>query len=275
MKEKLLQEDLSKLDFDPKTVPLDEYIIQFEKFGPEMNSFVKKYEWLKSIGVSPRHCFSVRLRGILVGMQAFNEPVAYSGTFDKETAIKLECLVQRGCTISWAHEHLGSKMLMTSIRWMLKNTSKRVFYGYSDPSAGEIGTIYQACNFKYLGNTFGSDWKYTNPKWRDGKEFCAHSLRRTSLLKQWCKWNNIDIQLGWLKSNGFKDLSKIPDAVKQGWYAWGNDIIKNSTRIPVDKKGKYVYFKSNDRTQQKFLDESFKDIKFFPYPKRNTETPNT
>jgi hypothetical protein len=232
-----------------------------------MNKFVQKYEWLRSIGVSAKWCFSARVHDILAGMQAFNEPAAYSGTFGKD-AIKLECLIQRGCTISWAHEHLGSKMLMYSVRWMVNNTSKRVFYGYSDPSAGEIGTIYQACNFKYLGNTFGTDWKYTNPNWRNGKEFCAHSMKRTSLLKQWCKWNNIKIEDGWLKPNGFKDLSVIPKKVKQAWYTWGDKIIKESTRIPVDKKGKYVLIKGKNRREQEELDKIFSVVKTFPYPKR-------
>jgi hypothetical protein len=43
---------------------------------------------------------------------------------------------------------------------MVKNTDKRVFSGYSDPKANEVGIIYQACNFEYLGNNFGNYYFY-------------------------------------------------------------------------------------------------------------------
>ena len=45
---------------------------------------------------------------------------------------------------------------MFSIKWMAKNTPFRAFTAYSDPEAKELGTIYQACNFYYIGQSSGS-----------------------------------------------------------------------------------------------------------------------
>jgi hypothetical protein len=267
MKEQKLEGDLKSLPFDPSTCPIDEYTFQIETFSDEIRSFLESYEWLGSVGVSAKWCFTMRLRGVLAGLQVFNEPAAYSKVLGPDT-MKMECLVQRGATVSWAHQHLGSKMLMASIRWMVQNTPKRVFIGYSDQLAGEIGIIYQSSNFKYLGHDFGINFKYKHPTYKNGKEFCAHSLRRTSVLKSWCRQNGITVQPSWIKPNGFKDLSVIPDPVKRGWYDWGNQIIKESTRTSVPSKGKYVLVLGRDRREQRYLNSLF-TAKTYPYPKRD------
>ena len=52
---------------------------------------------------------------------------------------------------------------MWCIKYMVENTQYRLFTAYSDPAAKELGTIYQACNFYYLGQSFGGKAKYVNP----------------------------------------------------------------------------------------------------------------
>ena len=195
MKEQHLQEDLKNLSFDPTVIPLSEYVFSKEIYSSEIRDFLRTYEWLQSVGVSAKWCFTMRLKGYLAGVQILNEPAAYSRLLGPET-MKWECLIQRGATVSWAHQHLGSKMLMASIRWMVQNTEKRLFVGYSDTSAREVGVLYQACNFKYLGHKFGTTEKYRHPTYKKGKEFCQHSLRRTSVLKSWCRQNGIKIEEG-------------------------------------------------------------------------------
>lgn len=43
---------------------------------------------------------------------------------------------------------------------MVKNTQYRLFTAYSDTEAKELGTIYQACNFYYLGKKSGAGYQY-------------------------------------------------------------------------------------------------------------------
>jgi hypothetical protein len=158
-------------------------------------------------------------------------------------------------------------MLMKSVDWMVNNTDKRLFVGYSDGSAGEVGILYQACNFVYLGDKFGVKEKYKHSVYRNGKDFCAHSLKRTGVLKWWCRRNGIVLDKSWFKPNGFKDLKAIPPEIKQRWYDWARDLIKESVKIPMDQKGKYALIKGKDRREQRFLMELFKE-KTYPYPKR-------
>ena len=77
-------------------------------------------------------------------------PNAFSKLLGKNTN-DLERLISRGACISWSPKNLGSAFLMWCLRWMVKNTDYRIFTAYSDPTARELGTIYQACNFYYLG----------------------------------------------------------------------------------------------------------------------------
>jgi len=267
MKEQKLEEDLKALPFDPSSHPIDDYIFAKENFSDEVKGFLVSYEWLKSVGVPGKWCFTMRLEGRLAGVQVFNEPAAYSHILGPGT-MKWECLVQRGCTVSWAHKHLGSKMLMASITWMVQNTDKRLFVGYADKEAGEVGIIYQSCNFRYIGDKFGIPFKLRHPIYKKGKEFCAHSLRRTGVLKAWCKQNQIKVEASWIKSNGFKDLKAIPPEVKHAWYDWGDKIIEESEKIKVPSKGKYALVRGRDRREQRHLESLF-DVKVFPYPKRS------
>lgn len=270
MKEDKLESDLKSLSFDPKTCPIDEYVFAREEFSQEIKEFLKSYEWLKSVGVSAKWCFTMRLKGLLAGVQILNEPAAYSKLL-AEVSIQMECLIQRGCTVSWAHQHLGSKMLMASVNWMVQNTEKRMFVGYADPSAGEVGVIYSATNFKYLGNTFGGTCLYKHPTFKVGKTFSAHSLKRTSLLKTWCRQNGIIIEPSWIKPNGFKDLKQIPPEVKKAWYDWAKKLISESETIKIPLKGKYVLIRGKDRRDQKHLESLFK-AKTFSYPKREIQS---
>jgi hypothetical protein len=266
MKENKLEADLKNLSFDPKTCSIDEYIFSKEDFSDEIKEFLKSYEWLKSVGVPSKWCFTMRLRGHLAGVQILNEPAAYSKLLDT-VSMKLECLIQRGCTVSWAHPHLGSKMLMSSINWMVQSTEKRLFVGYADPAAAEVGIIYQATNFKYLGENFGGNCLYRHPIYKNRKEFSAHSLKRTSAFRAWCRQNNITIEPFWIKPNGFKDLKQIPPKVKSAWYGWAKKLILESEKIKIALKGKYVLLRGKDRKEQKILDSLFK-LKTFSYPKR-------
>jgi len=266
MKEKEYKKDIEVLTFNPSDFSIAEYTFSREDYSEKIKSFIEKYEWLRSVGVFSKYNFVIRLQGEIAGVQILNEPTSYSKILGDNTP-KWECLIQRGCTVSWAHPHLGSRLLMMSVNWMVRNTEKRLFIGYSDPSAGEIGTIYQACNFKYLGDKFGVPSKYIHPTYKDGKEFCEHSLKRTGVFKWWCRQNGIKIESSWIKPNGFKDIKEIPESIKRAWYNWGKEIISESKEIIQPLKGKYVLIKGKDKREQRYLESLFKK-KTYPYPKR-------
>lgn len=267
IKEKTLGQDIAVLGADFLKTDLGEYTIGYTALSREHIDFIKRYEWLGTIGNYPKWTFEARYRGHLAAVVLINEPNQYS-----KIGKSREALIQRGATVSWAHEHLGSKIVSWSIRWMVANTTKRFFVAYSDPRANEIGTIYQACNFRYLGKEFGARAQYRHPVYKKGKKFSIQSLRRTSVLKQWAKANGIKLEPHWFKDNGFKDLSKLPMDIKNRWYTWGNEIIAQSIKEGIESKGKYICIRGRTPKETRMLLREIDPKVFKPYPKRSHDS---
>ena len=258
-------DDIKNLSFDHTKLSASNFTLSTELLTKELIGFIEKYEWLGDIGVTPKWCFTARYEGLLAGVVLINEPTAYSHLLGPDTP-KYEALIQRGATASWTPKNLGSRLVMFSCRWMVANTEKRLFVAYGDPSANEIGTIYQACNFGYLGNNFGEKVKHVHPTM--GKEpFSGHSLRRTSSLKRWCAQNGIKIQKGWIKENGFKDLEAIPIEVISGWKGWIRKVLTESVKIDMPPKHKYALLLGIDKKETKRL-AGMRTYQPLPYPKR-------
>jgi hypothetical protein len=256
-------EDLKNLPFDTNSLKASDFDLSSEAITTEIILFIKRYEWLGTIGFSPKWCFTARYHGILGGVVLINEPTAYSKILGKDTPI-YEALIQRGASASWTPKNLGSRLVMFSCTWMVNNTSKRVFIGYSDPSANERGIIYQACNFDYLGDSFGNSYLYKHPDFP--RVFSSHDLKRTSYFRSWCLKNKVSIDNNWFRSNGMKDLSNIPETLKIKWYSWIKEILSNSEKIKIEKKGKYAIVLYKDKKEKKLL-ESLKCYKKLPYKK--------
>jgi hypothetical protein len=80
------------------------------------------------------------------------------------------CVLVRGATEAWAHEHSGSHLIAKACDLMAAK-GKPVVVAYSDPAGGEVGTLYQSVNFEYTGMTKGTEVFITS----DGKR---HNTRQ-------------------------------------------------------------------------------------------------
>ena len=58
----------------------------------------------------------------------------------------------RGACVHWAHEHSASRLIGQSLR-LIAREGWQVVIAYADARAGEIGTVYQASNWLYCGET--------------------------------------------------------------------------------------------------------------------------
>jgi len=147
---------------------IDDFVFEYVDKGNkelcnEIKDFIVRHEWIGNLPNRPTHRFTARLKknGVLAGTIIMAIPNMFSNILGKEQEQKdKERLISRGACISWGPKNLGSWLIMSSIRWMVENTSYRVFSAYSDPSARELGTIYQACNFIYLGQNNGTLEQY-------------------------------------------------------------------------------------------------------------------
>ncbi|MFZ4411510.1 MAG: hypothetical protein ACOYOV_00405 [Bacteroidales bacterium] len=214
----------------PLNTNAKDYILAYEPFKKEHRQFIERYEWLGTCGFGVRYCFTARYNGILGGVVLIAEPNAYQ--FGQE----LEALIQRGACASWTPKNLGSRLVMFSCKWMAQNTKKRIFTAYSDAEAGEIGTIYQACNFDFLGKEYGNTSGYLVGKKLVGQRH----FTRTSSMKKWAKELDITWENDWCKANGFQDIKNIPTDIRLQLVAYAKLQMAKYKKVKREKKGKYV-----------------------------------
>jgi hypothetical protein len=76
--------------------------------------------------------------------------------------------LSRGACVHWAHPHSASKLIGGSLQ-LIKKMGYKYVIAFSDPEAGEIGTVYQATNWHYLG--FCKRGPYYDLYYKDGRLF--------------------------------------------------------------------------------------------------------
>ena len=231
----------------------------------EVKDFIERHEWLGTMSLYPSHIFTARYKqdkskfgkSILAGVIVMDMPANFSQLLGGRTR-KLERLVSRGACISWSPKNLASWLLMKSIRWMVRNTPYRLFTAYSDPEAKELGTIYQACNFIYLGQTHGTGKKY---RYKDGgdKWFSDRSFRSRSAYKRYAKTLGIDWRDEWSTGDTVhfnrmpvRMMEQLKEEMKRQY-----DLCDVRLSEP---KHKYCYILGADGHETKKLKKLFKEL---------------
>ena len=226
------------------------YIPNSDKLSCErVNRFIREHEWLGTIHMRSTHRFIATYKGIIAGAIIMATPYAFSNILGEKTR-NIEKLISRGASISWAPKNLASSLVMFSIRWMVKNTPYRSFIGYSDTTAGEIGTIYQACNFIYLGQRSGERYNYFDPKRPEIGWFGERMLRKLSSYKRYAKslgipwekdWNNKD-KINW---------NVIPSSVARKLRVSVKEFESSCQRVKIPPKHKYIYLLGKSQRETK------------------------
>lgn len=147
------------------------------------SSIIVKYEWLGCMPAMVKYCYGIYFDNNLAGAVVYStEYIENLGNWDKYDYTGKIILLSRGACVHWAHPHSASKLITSSMR-MLPEKYK-VVTATVDEHAGEIGTIYQACNFVYIGSMRDNN---PNVKSRkndrfgveiDGKLYNARSMRQ-------------------------------------------------------------------------------------------------
>lgn len=250
---------------DLKPTDFDMYLSTDENEHKEMTKFIERHEWLGTISLYTTHWFACRYKGILAGVILMNQPNSFSKLLGDDTS-KLERLISRGACISWSPKCLASHFLMFCIKWMVQNTEYRLFTAYSDVEAKEIGQIYSACNFYYLGKNSGGIKKYINPY--NGKLMSDRQFRCRSFYKKYAKELKIEWQKNW--NDGDKMLwENIPNDVEQKLRDFSKKKQSESKMVEVPSKHKYAYVLGRDKRETKLLRRKFLELnKVYDYPKR-------
>tara|TARA_R100001594_G_scaffold146084_2_gene197015 strand:+ start:3480 stop:4220 length:741 start_codon:yes stop_codon:yes gene_type:complete len=197
----------------------------------EAKKIIMKYEWLQSMP----HRFGYRVsHGIyfkktLGGALVYAQPQVRSlGLFGQDFGTRSVIQLSRGACAFWTPKGTATRLISQSCK-ILKKEGIAGIVAYCTPEAGEIGTIYQASNFIYYGQTNGSWEYYLDNRWIGERSF-AHKKK-------------------WL-SNQTGEVKKM--------YKESFDNIEKRRVLP-----RYKYIKIlNRKAKKSFKHESL------PYPKR-------
>lgn len=263
-----IEEDKKKYnwtDDDIVNISLDDF--EFKKIDgdkKEATDFIRKYEWLGTIGSYPTHWFGAFYKGILGGVIIMGMPNAFSKLLGEETK-NLERLIARGASASWCPMNLGSKFLMWCIKWMVNNTQFRLFTCYSDPQAKEKGSIYQALNFYYLGQKSGTTIRCVNP-YNKEKIVTDRAFRARSFYKHYAKDLGIEWEKNW--NNDQKILwENIPSDIAKKLKDYSKKMYKEAEKIEFPNKHKYAFVLGKNKKETKLLRKIFLERnKIFDYP---------
>lgn len=243
----------------------------------EIKAFIERHEFLGILPNRPTHRFTARLKdtNTLAGVIVMATPNAFSHLLGKENKNIIK-LVSRGASISWAPKNLGSWLLSRACKWMVQNTEFRAFEAYSDPLAKELGTIYQALNWNYLGQTSGTAKVYRDPNALEKGWFSDREFRKKSKYRRYAEAVGISYE-EWKKYLGkyTPKWDEMPSGLK--------DKIKEQERLfrdscdcrVVPAKHKYCYILGRSKKETKHLRNLFVQCNpkraNLPYPKERGE----
>jgi len=244
----------------------------------EIKNFIERHEWLGKMPIWVTHRFVARLKSTnkLAGVIVMATPNAFSNLLGEENR-GLEKLIARGACISWSPKNLASWLIMKSIRWMVENTEFRYFTAYSDPEAKELGTIYQACNFYYLGQKFGAGKQYLDPEKPARGWFGSAGFSDRSQIVRYAKKLGIEWQSEWYKLVGSKknyrkvNWKTIPDDVAAQLKQEREDHKARCQQRSTPSKHKYCYIMGRSKRETRALKRRFVEMNptlvSLPYPK--------
>jgi len=111
---------------------------------------IERFEYLASMPAVARFCFGLFFGEHLGGVVVYaHEPGENLGSWDRYGYEGRIITLARGACLPWAHPHSASKLIRRSMR--LLSERFKVVTATVDRDAGEVGTIYQAAGFDYVG----------------------------------------------------------------------------------------------------------------------------
>jgi hypothetical protein len=117
----------------------------------QAKEIIEEYEWMGCLAAVNWFYYGIFFDNICGGVVIYGqEYIENLGRWDKYGYTGKIILLNRGACVHWAHPHSASKLIRTSMK-MLPEKYK-VVTATVDDLAGEIGTIYQACGFDYIGS---------------------------------------------------------------------------------------------------------------------------
>lgn len=110
-----------------------------------VRTLIQLNEWLGSTGHPVAGYVARTAKGHPAAIALFGRPGLTIS--DPHTVV-----LERGVCEPWAPPHCASWFIPKAVKLAARDHGWTTFIAYADPDAGEAGTIYQACNWMYVGN---------------------------------------------------------------------------------------------------------------------------
>lgn len=146
---------------------------------------ILKYEWLGAMAQTGYHY------GIFYGAHCAGVCCVAAGSATGGVNSHLEwnvardelAVLARGACVHWSPSGTNSKLVSWTCKLLAKDTKAKLVIAYSDTDAGEIGTIYQACNWVCVGRG-ASTTQWIAPNGRVFDQKLPYDLRRKDSFKR-------------------------------------------------------------------------------------------
>jgi predicted DNA-binding transcriptional regulator AlpA len=241
-----------------------------------VSAFIERHEWLGRMPHRPTHRFTATYKGMMAGAIVMATPNSFSKLLGEDSR-DLEKLIARGACISWSPKNLASALIMFAIRWMVTNTPFRIFTAYSDTEARELGTIYQACNFTYLGNDFGGRVECFDPKNPERGWFSDRFFRKAAQYRRYAE----SLGYTWREEWGGRvsvNFDAMPELIQTQLKQEAKRAEAACEKREMPSKYKYAYVLAPSKAEtQKLRERLLKfhpEIKALKYPKERGPTEN-
>ncbi len=212
---------------------------------------ILEYEWLGCMPAVVWYSYGIYFDGHLGGVVCYGPEYSENlGRQARERGRKCAdwsrygyegkmILLSRGACVHWAHPHAGSKLIRASMKLLPERFE--VVTATVDAAAGEVGTIYQAAGFVYVGSM-----REGNPK---------------------VKFRAKDRE-GWLIDGKIWGSRSIRAVCGTTEWATVQQYFPKAERVAQHSKGRYFAFRGSKRVQEQHRAAIAHLVQ--PYPKRLT-----
>ncbi len=234
----------------------------------EAKPFILEYEYLGTMSTRIIQCFGLYYHDILSGAIVFSLPPSKGVTesiLGKEHKDKV-CVLSRGACAYWTHLHSGSKLISYGTRWMSQNTKYKCFIAYGDPTANEIGTLYQACNWIYTGQTESKTEYYLNNKWVSGYEFRLQRKRETLPNNILTRPGSKKHRYVLIKGKDKRETKQLKKQLRLNSFPYlkRHNIISKTTAFNISlqdvKKSNIIYKITNNVNDKVYIGQTIQNI---------------
>jgi hypothetical protein len=220
---------------EPRTLPFTVADCRVLPIGRQAaNRVILRYEWLGHMkGIVSAHYGLISPSGEVLGVAVFGQTAnPRSGDVCGSDWRDRTICLRRGACVHYAPEHAASYLIARATARAHQDHGWSIFHAYADEDAGEIGTVYQACNWLYVG-THPSRPRF-KPPGHAQKAIDERILRRDHKLTR-------------------------AEAREKGWR-----------EIESKPKHRYVHFEGNRTLRRQLRFALDQNMTVQPYPKRGT-----